>query len=103
MRLRRLLAIAVLAAATAALAPASASAATSSQRAVTGPLHTEGRWFRDPLGRAVVLHGLFAVWKGAPYYPPDDAVLPNGFTDADADHFAELGFDAVRLASVSYT
>ena len=25
-------------------------------------------------------------------------MLPNGFTDADADRFAALGFDAVRLA-----
>ena len=82
------LALAILAAAV----PASASAA------VTGPLHADGRWFRDPLGRVVVLHGLFAVWKGAPYYPPDDATVPNGFTAADADHFAALGFDAVRLA-----
>ncbi len=46
----------------------------------------------------MILHGLFAVWKGVPYYPPDDATIPNGFTDADADRYAALGFDAVRLA-----
>ncbi len=94
MRLRGVLAIAILAAAL----PSAAVAATPSQQAVAGPLHIEGRWFRDSRGRAVVLHGLFAVWKGAPYYPPDDATLPNGFTNGDADRLTGLGFDAVRLA-----
>jgi endoglycosylceramidase len=89
MRLWRLLALALICAA---IAPGAAAADSP------GQLHTDGRWFRDAAGRVVVLHGLFAVWKGEPYYPPDDPVLPNGFTDADADHVAALGFDAVRLA-----
>jgi endoglycosylceramidase len=98
MRYGKLIALAALLAAIAGALPAAASASRPDPHAVGGPLHADGRWFRDPLGRAVVLHGLFAVWKGTPFYPPDDAVLPNGFTDADADRFAELGFDAVRLA-----
>jgi endoglycosylceramidase len=65
---------------------------------VRGPLRIDGRWFRDRHGRAVVLHGLFGVWKVAPFYPPDDATLPTGFTEADADHFRDLGFDVMRLA-----
>ena len=100
MRLRRLLATVLLAGVAAVMAPATASVAAGppAAKGVTGPLHPEGRWFRDARGRAVILHGLFAVWKGVPYYPPDDATIPNGFTDADADRFAALGFDAVRLA-----
>ena len=100
MRLRRLLAIVLLAGVAAVMAPAAASAGVwpSGGSAVTGPLHADGRWFRDAHGRTVILHGLFAVWKGAPYYPPDDATIPEGFTEADADRYAALGFDAVRLA-----
>jgi len=95
MRLRGLVATTMLATVLLACAAAGASAAAPPVR---GPLHADGRWLRDPLGRVVVLHGLFAVWKGVPYYPPDDATIPNGFTAADADRFADLGFDAVRLA-----
>ncbi len=92
--------IVFLAGVAAVMAPAAASAGPwpSGSSEVTGPLHPDGRWFRDAHGRTVILHGLFAVWKGTPYYPPDDATIPNGFTDADADRYAALGFDAVRLA-----
>ena len=98
MRYGRLLALVVMAAAAVAAALPGSASATGSRHAVSGPLHADGRWFRDSHGRVVVLHGLFAVWKGTPFYPPDDATIPNGFTDADADRYAELGFDAVRLA-----
>ena len=98
MRYGRLLALVVMAAAAVAVALPGSASATGSRHAVSGPLHADGRWFRDSHGRVVVLHGLFAVWKGTPFYPPDDATIPNGFTDADADRYAELGFDAVRLA-----
>ena len=98
MRYGRLLAVVVLAAAAVAAALPVSASATGSRHTVSGPLHADGRWFRDSHGRVVVLHGLFAVWKGTPFYPPDDATIPNGFTDADADRYAELGFDAVRLA-----
>ncbi|MBN1528248.1 MAG: cellulase family glycosylhydrolase [Thermoleophilaceae bacterium] len=98
MRYGRLVALVTLVAALAAAAAPGTASAGGQGESVGGPLHTDGRWFRDPLGRVVVLHGLFAVWKGEPFYPPDDAALPNGFTNADADRLAALGFDAVRLA-----
>jgi endoglycosylceramidase len=57
-------------------------------------LRHEGRWLLDPQGRVVMLHGVNAVWKLAPYAPPDNA---GGFTAADADFLAANGFNAVRL------
>jgi endoglycosylceramidase len=57
-------------------------------------LHRDGRWIRDDAGRAVLLHGVNAVWKIAPYFPPDEAA---GFTAADADYLAANGFNVVRL------
>ncbi|HZP13621.1 MAG TPA: cellulase family glycosylhydrolase [Nevskiaceae bacterium] len=57
-------------------------------------LHRDGRWIRDDAGRVVLLHGVNAVWKVAPYFPPDEAA---GFTEADADYLAANGFNVVRL------
>ncbi len=57
-------------------------------------LHRDGRWIRDDAGRVVLLHGVNAVWKIAPYFPPDEAA---GFTAADADFLAANGFNVVRL------
>ena len=67
-----------------------------------GPLRAVGPTLRDPQGRVVVLHGLFAVWKQPPYVPagaddPADPAHPS-FTDADADAIRRLGLDGVRLA-----
>ena len=69
---------------------------------VAGPLRAVGPTLRDPQGRIVVLHGLFAVWKQPPYVPagaddPADPAHPS-FTDADADAIRRLGLDGVRLA-----
>ena len=64
--------------------------------AAPGPpqLRHDGRWLVDTSGRVVLLHGLNAVWKHAPYVPPDTAV---GFTSHDADFLVANGFNAVRL------
>jgi endoglycosylceramidase len=79
-----------------ALAPHSATP----QRAATleAPSHEQlrhvGGWLVDREGRVVILHGVNAVWKHAPYTPPDSV---DGFTAADADWLAAHGFNAVRL------
>ncbi|HWU69148.1 MAG TPA: cellulase family glycosylhydrolase [Stenotrophobium sp.] len=57
-------------------------------------LHRDGRWMVDGANRVVLLHGLNAVWKLKPYYPPDSA---EGFGVADADWLRDHGFNAVRL------
>lgn len=88
--MRRLLALALLLA---------ALAAPGSSRASTGPvvLHREGRFLVDARGRVVLLHGVNAVWKRAPYAPPDTAA---GFTARDADWIAAQGFNTVRLGVI---
>ncbi len=62
--------------------------------ASTPTLHREGRWMVDDIGRTVLMHGVNAVWKIAPYYAPEEAA---GFTAADADFLAANGFNVVRL------
>jgi endoglycosylceramidase len=63
-----------------------------------GPLHADGRFFRDAQGRVVVLHGFFATWKIAGKFAPDDSATdPAGFTAADADAVAGLGLNSTRL------
>lgn len=57
-------------------------------------LRRSGKWLVDHQGRVVILHGVNAVWKHAPYAPPDSL---EGFTYRDADWLAENGFNAVRL------
>lgn len=57
-------------------------------------LRRVGGWLVDREGRVVILHGVNAVWKHAPYVPPDSV---EGFTAADADWLATHGFNAVRL------
>jgi endoglycosylceramidase len=73
----------------AALAVAPAAAAQTPPQ-----LRHEGRWLVDGSGRVVLLHGINAVWKHAPYVPPATAV---GFTARDADFLADNGFNAVRI------
>lgn len=51
----------------------------------------------DAQGRVVVLHGVNAVWKRAPYYPPATA---SGFTARDAQWIADQGFNTVRLGVI---
>ncbi|WP_428384322.1 cellulase family glycosylhydrolase [Nevskia ramosa] len=57
-------------------------------------LRHQGGWLVDRQGRVVILHGVNAVWKHAPYTPPDSL---EGFTAADADWLAAHGFNAMRL------
>lgn len=57
-------------------------------------LRRVGTWLVDRQGRVVILHGVNAVWKLAPYVPPDSV---HGFSAADADWLSAHGFNAVRL------
>ena len=57
-------------------------------------LRRSGDWLVDSQNRVVILHGVNAVWKQAPYVAPDSV---DGFTAADADWLATHGFNAVRL------
>ena len=57
-------------------------------------LRQDGRYMVDAQGRVVLLHGMNAVWKLKPYFPPDEA---GGFTAADADWLRDHGFNSVRL------
>jgi endoglycosylceramidase len=84
-----LLALAALAAASLALAPGNAGAASQPPQ-----LRHDGKWLVDGTGRVVLMHGVNAVWKHAPYVAPDTAV---GFTAKDADFLVANGFNAVRL------
>ena len=75
-------------------APTALVAAKPAPVAVNEQLRRVGTWLMDRRGRVVILHGVNAVWKLAPYVPPDSV---NGFTDADADWLSDHGFNAVRL------
>jgi len=84
------------------------SIASSTRETLPAPVHIEqplvlpsreqlrrsGSWLVDRQGRVVILHGVNAVWKHAPYAPPDSI---EGFTEKDADWLAANGFNAVRL------
>ena len=87
--MRRLLALLLLAAA----------ALSVPSSAASGPvaLHRQGRFLADAQGRIVVLHGVNAVWKRAPYVPPATAA---GFTAKDADWIAAQGFNVVRMGVI---
>jgi endoglycosylceramidase len=107
--MRRRPALRLLAVATAVAAVASASPSLAApghgkghgrqdrQHVRTPTLHREGRWLVDDAGRVVLLHGVNAVWKRAPYVAPDTAA---GFTAADADWLAAQGFNTVRLGVI---
>jgi endoglycosylceramidase len=87
--MRRLIAVLL---ALAALVVPSASGAPA-----PAALHREGRFLVDAQGRVVLLHGVNAVWKRAPYVPPATAA---GFTARDADWIAAQGFNTVRLGVI---
>lgn len=57
-------------------------------------LRQSGEFMVDSQGRVVLLHGMNAVWKIKPYFPPNTAA---GFTAKDADWLKEHGFNSVRL------
>lgn len=81
--------MALLVSAVLAAAPLSSAATTP-----VAQLRHQGKWLVDGSGRVVLLHGVNAVWKHAPYVAPDTAT---GFTAKDADFLADNGFNAVRL------
>ena len=60
-------------------------------------LRRDGAWLIDEHGRVVLLHGVNAVWKTPPYYPPGD---PAGFTAADARWLADHGFNTARIGTL---
>ena len=71
----------------------------SCQAHASGPsqLRQEGRYMVDEQNRIVLLHGVNAVWKLKPYFPPANA---EGFTAADADWLRNHGFNTVRLGTI---
>ncbi|HUC37498.1 MAG TPA: cellulase family glycosylhydrolase [Acidimicrobiales bacterium] len=74
--------------------PSSASSVTGCVTAPGGP------WLRDSLGRALVLHGVNAVFKVPPYEFTQVAGEPDSLTASDAKEMASLGFDVVRLGII---
>lgn len=56
-----------------------------------------GPFLYDPSGRVVILHGVNAVYKRAPFELYADPGQPWNFTATDASAIAQLGFDVVRL------
>ncbi len=73
-------------------------------RAEAGPLRSDGTFLRDDQRRVVFFHGVNAVWKKKPYYPPssiyatDPAPLDASYFDErDAAFLAANGLSAVRL------
>jgi len=56
-----------------------------------------GPYLVDSSGRVVVLHGVNAVYKRAPYTLEVGSGRPWSFSAADAATIARLGFDVVRL------
>ena len=58
-------------------------------------------FIRDRAGRAVFFHGVNAVWKLTPYYPPStlfgDSEATSYFDRRDADFLAANGLNSVRL------
>jgi endoglycosylceramidase len=60
-------------------------------------LRREGKFLVDRHERIVITHGVNAVWKRPPYYPP---ATPEGFTAADADWLREHGFNSVRIGTL---
>ena len=81
--------------------PSGAAQAPNPQLAVSGLLRAPGGPFlRDGLGRAVILHGVNAVYKLAPYELVDAPGKAWDFSAADAAGMASLGFDFVRLGVV---
>jgi endoglycosylceramidase len=59
-----------------------------------------GPHLRDPLGRVVVLHGVNAVYKRAPYELFPAPGKPYDFSATDAERIAALGFNVVRLGMI---
>jgi endoglycosylceramidase len=59
-----------------------------------------GPYLKDGFGRVVVLHGVNAVYKRAPYELFPATGKPYNFSAEDAKRIAALGFNVVRLGMV---
>jgi endoglycosylceramidase len=91
----RLLVATALAAGLSAVPMAHAASMRSTAAATPTPqLSHRGLFLTDPAGRVVIVHGVNAVFKHAPYVAPATA---SGFTARDADFLARNGLNAVRL------
>jgi endoglycosylceramidase len=74
-----------------------ADPASADPKSTPVQLRRDGRFMVDDKNRVVLLHGVNAVWKLKPYYPPQDAA---GFAAADADWLRDHGFNTVRLGTI---
>jgi endoglycosylceramidase len=71
------------------------------QRFVSGVISAPGGVFlRDRFGRVVMLHGVNAVYKRAPFELFPAPGKPFNFSERDAGRIAALGFNVVRLGMV---
>jgi len=61
---------------------------------------SQGAYIYDQYGRVVILHGVNAVYKRAPYELYVDPGKPWNFTSKDAAAIARLGFNVVRLGII---
>lgn len=86
-----------------------AAAGVASGGSVPAPaFQADSPFIRDATGRVRFFHGVNAVWKKPPYYPPSSeyptpfAVGPDGsfFDERDALFLAESGLNNVRLGSL---
>jgi endoglycosylceramidase len=85
----------------AASAQSGPSAFSARDAFVQGPLSAHGGpYLTDSSGRVVILHGVNAVYKRAPYELYADPGKPWSFTRADAARMASLGFNVVRLGII---
>jgi endoglycosylceramidase len=77
-------------------APAQGASASSTAVQADAPL------MRDGKGRVVFFHGVNAVWKHAPYYPPS-RIFGDGksfFDQRDAKFLSDAGLNHVRLGLI---
>ncbi|MHB8512821.1 MAG: cellulase family glycosylhydrolase [Actinomycetota bacterium] len=75
--------------------------------AASTTFHVGSSFIRDSFGRTVILHGVNAVWKLAPYYPPSSLYSSDPvdaahsyFDDRDGALLESLGFNTVRLGVI---
>jgi endoglycosylceramidase len=89
-----------------ALATMAAVASAAADHVRPGPpFRADGRFIRDAAGRVRFFHGVNAVWKRAPYYPPSSVypapfAVPSSrsfFDERDAEFLAANGLSSVRL------
>ena len=81
---------------------------SSSPASAPQPFHASTPFVRDAAGRVRIFHGVNAVWKMPPYYPPSStypapyatAQAKSFFDERDAAFLAESGLNSVRLGSL---